>query len=177
MTGIGIAKTTAAELRTLADRVPADGSPPASLARQRAAGAAEAVATFTADPMLAERQQRWLDVLAELLCRLAPLARLELPPVHPGAVRQPDARRARAGRDRRRALPRGRAGPGPCPPGPGSRQARGARRPDRSASLKRFIGSPAYNVETLRADLATFVFLLGGNDGEHFTTPEGESPQ
>jgi hypothetical protein len=41
-----------------------------------------------------------------------------------------------------------------------------------SASLERFIGSPASNVETLRADLASFAFLLGGNDGEHFTTPE-----
>ena len=41
------------------------------------------------------------------------------------------------------------------------------------ASLESFIGSPAYNVETLRADLATFVFLLGGNDGEHLTTPPG----
>jgi hypothetical protein len=40
------------------------------------------------------------------------------------------------------------------------------------ASLERFIGSPAYNVETLRADLANFAFLFGGNDGEHFTTPE-----
>lgn len=38
-----------------------------------------------------------------------------------------------------------------------------------SASLERFIGSPAYNVETLRTDLANFAFLLGGNDGEHFT--------
>jgi hypothetical protein len=46
-----------------------------------------------------------------------------------------------------------------------------------SASLERFIGSPAYNIETLRADLANFVFLLGGNDGEHFTSPEGNSPQ
>jgi hypothetical protein len=42
-----------------------------------------------------------------------------------------------------------------------------------SASLERFIGSPAYNVETLRADLANFAFLLGGNDGEHFNAPEG----
>ena len=42
----------------------------------RAVGAAEAVAAaLTADPTLAERQQRWLDVLAELLRRLTPLAR------------------------------------------------------------------------------------------------------
>lgn len=46
-----------------------------------------------------------------------------------------------------------------------------------SDSLERFIGSPAYNVETLRADLANFTSLPGGNDDEHFTTPEGNSPQ
>jgi hypothetical protein len=63
----------AAELRALADRVPADGSP---VARQRAAAAAEAAAAaLGADQTLAERQQRWLDVLAELLRRLTPLAR------------------------------------------------------------------------------------------------------
>jgi hypothetical protein len=45
----------------------------------------------------------------------------------------------------------------------------------RSASLERFIGSPAYNVETLRTDLANFVFLLGGNGGEHFTAPDADS--
>ena len=44
-----------------------------------------------------------------------------------------------------------------------------------SASLERFIGSPAYNVETLRTDLANFVFLLGGNGGEHFTAPDADS--
>jgi hypothetical protein len=66
----------AAELRALADRVPADGSPVTALARQRAAAAAEAAAAaLGADPTLAERQQRWLDVLAELLRRLTPLAR------------------------------------------------------------------------------------------------------
>jgi hypothetical protein len=73
MTCIATAKTTAAELRALADRVPADASP---LARQRAAGAVEAVAAaLVTDPTLAERQQRWIDVLAELLRRLTPLAR------------------------------------------------------------------------------------------------------
>jgi hypothetical protein len=41
-----------------------------------------------------------------------------------------------------------------------------------SDSLERFIGSPAYDVETLRADLANFAFLLGGNDGEHLTDGE-----
>ena len=68
--------TIAEELRALAERVPADGPPAVTLARQRAVGAAEAVAAaLTADPTLAERQQRWLDVLAELLRRLTPLAR------------------------------------------------------------------------------------------------------
>jgi hypothetical protein len=65
-----------AELRALADRMPAGDSPPVGLARQRAAGATEAIAAaLGADPTLAERQQRWLDVLAELLRRLTPLAR------------------------------------------------------------------------------------------------------
>jgi hypothetical protein len=64
------AASAARELRALADRVPT------GLARQRAAGAAEAVAAaLDADPTLAERQQRGLDVLAELLRRLTPLAR------------------------------------------------------------------------------------------------------
>ncbi len=36
-----------------------------------------------------------------------------------------------------------------------------------NASLARFAGSQAYNVQTLRDDLARFTFLLGGNDGEH----------
>jgi hypothetical protein len=66
----------AGELRALAARVPADGAPPASLAPQRAADAAEAVAAaLGTDPTLAERQQRNLDLLYELLRRLAPLAR------------------------------------------------------------------------------------------------------
>jgi hypothetical protein len=65
-----------AELRALADRMAAGDSPPASVARQRAAGATEVVAAaLAADPTLAERQQRWLGVLAELLRRLTPLAR------------------------------------------------------------------------------------------------------
>ena len=68
--------TTAEELLALAERVPADGPPAVTLARQRAASAAEAVtAALSTDPALAERQQRWLDVLAELLRRLTPLAR------------------------------------------------------------------------------------------------------
>ena len=66
----------AAELRALADRMPAGGSPVVALAQQRAAAAVEAVtAALGADPTLAERQQRDLDVLAEILRRLTPLAR------------------------------------------------------------------------------------------------------
>lgn len=34
-------------------------------------------------------------------------------------------------------------------------------------SLARFIGHPAYHIGILRDDLARFIFLLGGNDGEH----------
>lgn len=44
-----------------------------------------------------------------------------------------------------------------------------------SDSLERFIGSPAYGIETLRAELANFAFLLGGNDGEHFSAPDADS--
>jgi hypothetical protein len=41
-----------------------------------------------------------------------------------------------------------------------------------NASLHRFIGHPAYNVTRLRADLAHFNFLLGGDtDGELFQPP------
>ena len=62
--------TIAEELRALAERVPADGPPAGTLARQRAVGAAEAVtAALSTDPTLAERQQRWLDVLSEVLRR------------------------------------------------------------------------------------------------------------
>jgi hypothetical protein len=46
-----------------------------------------------------------------------------------------------------------------------------------SDSLERFIGSPAYGVEILRADLANFAFLLGGNDGEHLIDPDANSPE
>jgi hypothetical protein len=71
--------TIAEELCALAERVPADGPPAVTLARQRAAGAVEAVtAALSTDPTVAERQQRWLDVLAELLRRLTPLARQAL---------------------------------------------------------------------------------------------------
>ena len=34
------------------------------------------------------------------------------------------------------------------------------------ASLTRFVGSDAYGLTELRADLARFMFLLGGDDGE-----------
>src|SRR6266436_915422 len=68
--------TIAEELRALAERVPAAGPPAVTLARQRAVGAAKAVtAALSIDPTLAERQQRWLDVLSEVLRRLTPLAR------------------------------------------------------------------------------------------------------
>jgi hypothetical protein len=33
-------------------------------------------------------------------------------------------------------------------------------------SFTAFIGHPAYNTDTLRADLHRFVFLLGASDGE-----------
>ena len=33
-------------------------------------------------------------------------------------------------------------------------------------SLAAFVGHPAYGIETLRADLHRFVFLLGVSDGE-----------
>jgi hypothetical protein len=46
-----------------------------------------------------------------------------------------------------------------------------------SDSLERFIGSPAYGVETLRTDLANFAFLLGGNDGEHLLAPDTNPPE
>ncbi len=67
---------TAASLRALADRIPDGAAPPASLARQRAAAAADAVeAALAIDPTVAERCMRDIDVLAEILRRLTPLAR------------------------------------------------------------------------------------------------------
>jgi hypothetical protein len=66
----------AAELRALAGRVPDDVHPAAAIARQRAAGAAGAAAgALGADPTVAERAQRDLDLLGELLRRAGPLAR------------------------------------------------------------------------------------------------------
>lgn len=67
--------STAEELRTLAGRVSGD-SPPAVLARQRAADAAGTVAAaLSADPTLAEREQRRLDMLPMVMQRVVALAR------------------------------------------------------------------------------------------------------
>lgn len=41
-----------------------------------------------------------------------------------------------------------------------------------TASLARFVGSPAYGPDSLRDDFARFRFLLGGTDGEGLFTPE-----
>jgi hypothetical protein len=35
-----------------------------------------------------------------------------------------------------------------------------------SESLAAFVGDPAYSIETLRADLHRFAFLVGNSDGE-----------
>jgi hypothetical protein len=41
-----------------------------------------------------------------------------------------------------------------------------------NASLRRFVGHPAYDIPQLKADLARFTFLLGGDtDGELFQPP------
>jgi hypothetical protein len=39
-------------------------------------------------------------------------------------------------------------------------------------SLEGFVGSPAYGVRQLRDDLARFIFLLGGSDGEPLFGPQ-----
>jgi hypothetical protein len=39
------------------------------------------------------------------------------------------------------------------------------------ASLEQFAGHPAYGTGELRQDLARFVFLLGGDDGESLFGP------
>ena len=36
------------------------------------------------------------------------------------------------------------------------------------ATMARFVGHPAYRIDALHDHLARFIFLLGGNDGEHF---------
>lgn len=40
-----------------------------------------------------------------------------------------------------------------------------------AASLKDFVGHPAYGPDELRSDLERFAFLLGGSDGEHLFGP------
>jgi hypothetical protein len=41
-----------------------------------------------------------------------------------------------------------------------------------NASLHQFVGHPAYDIERLKADLARFTFLLGGDtDGDLFQPP------
>ncbi len=42
----------------------------------------------------------------------------------------------------------------------------------REASLESFAGSHSYGTQQLRADLARFVFLLGGSDGEPLFGPQ-----
>ncbi len=41
-----------------------------------------------------------------------------------------------------------------------------------SESLARFTGSDAYNLDALRADLARFAFLLGGNGEQLLDSPD-----
>jgi len=41
-----------------------------------------------------------------------------------------------------------------------------------TASLARFVGSPAYGPDSLRDDFARFRFLLGATDGEGVFTPD-----
>jgi hypothetical protein len=40
------------------------------------------------------------------------------------------------------------------------------------ASLQRFPGSHAYSTQQLHEDLARFIFLLGGSDGEPLFNPQ-----
>ena len=40
-----------------------------------------------------------------------------------------------------------------------------------NASLLRYVGHPAYDINRLKADLARYVFLLGDDDGELFQPP------
>jgi hypothetical protein len=47
-----------------------------------------------------------------------------------------------------------------------------ARDPGRlAASLKQFVGHPAYGLTQLRGDREQFAFLLGGSDGEQLFGP------
>jgi hypothetical protein len=40
-----------------------------------------------------------------------------------------------------------------------------------NASLHQFVGHPAYDIERLKADLARFAFLLGGDHDGHLFQP------
>jgi hypothetical protein len=42
------------------------------------------------------------------------------------------------------------------------------------ASLRDFVGHPAYGISQLRMDLDRFIFLLGGSDGEPLFQPSGQ---
>jgi hypothetical protein len=42
-----------------------------------------------------------------------------------------------------------------------------------SESPTRFVGCESYDLESLRGDLARFMFLLGESDGEGFFSPPG----
>ena len=42
----------------------------------------------------------------------------------------------------------------------------GSQQPALAQSLATFVGHPAYGIETLRADLHRFIFLLGVSDSE-----------
>jgi hypothetical protein len=46
--------------------------------------------------------------------------------------------------------------------------------PRLQALLAERIGHPAYGIPQLRDDLDRFIFLLGGNDGEHLFTSDTE---
>jgi hypothetical protein len=51
------------------------------------------------------------------------------------------------------------------------------RDPDRlSASFRDYVGDPAYSLQDLHTDLARFVFLLGGDDGEELSGTRGTGP-
>jgi hypothetical protein len=68
-----------AALRSLADRIQADGPSAVAAARQRALDAIGTVAAaLTEDPTVAEREMRNLDLLHEIMRRLAPLGRQTL---------------------------------------------------------------------------------------------------
>lgn len=93
------AAALAAGLIALADQVPANDLPVLGLARQRAAdAAATAAAAIGADPTLAERHQRELDVLGELLRRLTPLTRQATSELERRRAAAADASTARPGR-------------------------------------------------------------------------------